>query len=495
MTMQVWNPHHYQLRAMQLAVTRTDGAAAIFADPGLGKTSISYGVISILKEHGMFRRALVLAPRRPASSTWPKERSKWTQFKDFTIASALGEKADRQAALDAKTDILICHYDLLKSIKYKTKTGRIVESVGLVEMILAEYKRTGVFPFDLLILDESTKVKNSSTERYKALKQIAHLFERRILLTGTPAPNGLHDLYGQITIADGGKRLGTTLGKFRREYFTPEFIPGVPVPKWNPQATAEERIFAKIGDMALRLKAEDYIDMPERLFNTISVQAPADVMKTYRKVERDYIAGWKSGVIRASNAAASAMKLRQIASGTVYAEDENDARVVEYLHDAKAEALLDLIEEQNGQPLMVCVAFRSEVEYLRNVLAEAGHGDVPYIIGGVSDKRANELEDKWNRGEIPVLLVHPTTVSLGLNLQAGGNAVCWYSLTWNLEEFDQTNRRVWRQGQQAKTCVIHMIATEGTIDQRIADTLSSKDADQSRLFKALTDYVKEKENV
>jgi SNF2 family DNA or RNA helicase len=484
--MQVWNPHHYQLRAMQLAVTRTDGACAIFADPGLGKTSISYGVISVLKEHAMFRRALVVAPRRPASSTWPKERSKWAQFKDFTIASAMGDRNERQRALQSKTDILITHYDLLATR---------ANVLGLVDMILDEEKRTGVFPFDVLILDESTKIKNSSTERYKALKKIAHKFERRVLLTGTPAPNGLHDLFGQITIADGGVRLGTTLGKFRREYFVPEFIPGVPVPKWNPQATAEDRIFAKIGDMALRLKAEDYIDMPERLFNTITVQAPADVMKVYRKVERDYIAGWKSGVIKASNAAASAMKLRQIASGTVYAEDEGSERVTEYLHDAKARALLDLIEEQNGQPLMVAVAFRSEVQYLRDVLVEQGFGDVPYIIGGVSDKRANEIEDKWNRGEIPVLLVHPTTVSLGLNLQSGGNAVCWYSLTWNLEEFDQTNRRVWRQGQQAKTCVIHIIATEGTIDQRIAETLSNKDADQSRLFKALTDYVKEKENV
>lgn len=484
--MQVWNPHRYQLRAMELAVTRPDGAAAIFADPGLGKTSISYGVIKILKDHGMFRRALVVAPRRPANSTWPRERDKWTQFSAFTIASAMGSRLQRREALCAKSDILITHYDLLAS------RGDVV---GLVEMIEEQEKITGIFPFDVLILDESTKVKNSSTARYKALKKIAHKFERRILLTGTPAPNGLHDLFGQITTADGGVRLGTTLGRFHREYFTPEFIPGVPVPKWNPQRDAEERIFAKIGDMCLRLKAEDYIDMPERLFNTIAVQAPADAMKAYRKVERDYIAGWKNGTIKASNAASSAMKLRQIASGTVYANDEHDARVVEHLHSAKAEALIDLIEEQEGQPLMVCVAFRSEVEYLRRVLADEGYGDVPYIIGGITDKRANELEDRWNRGEIPVLLVHPTTVSLGLNLQAGGNAVCWYSLTWNLEEFDQTNRRVWRQGQQSKTCVIHMITTEGTIDQRIAETLSSKDADQSRLFAALTAYVKEKENV
>lgn len=484
--MQVWNPHQYQLKAMQLAVTRTDGAAAIFADPGLGKTSISYGVIEILRSHGMFKRALVIAPRRPANSTWPKERDKWTQFSKTTIASAMGDRNSRQRALQSKSDILITHYDLLATR---------ANVLGLVDMILDEEQRTGSFPFDLLILDESTKIKNSSTARFKALKKIAHKFERRILLTGTPAPNGLHDLFGQISLADGGVRLGTTVTKFRREYFIPEMRPGVPVPLWHPKADAEPRIFAKIGDMALRLKAEDYIDMPERQFNTISVTAPADVMKAYRKVERDYIAQWKSGHITAANAAASAMKMRQIASGTVYANDEDGNRVTEYMHNAKAEALIDLIEEQNGQPLMVCVAFRSEVEYLRNVLVEEGYGDVPYIIGGISDKRANELEDQWNRGEIQVLLVHPTTVSLGLNLQAGGNAVCWYSLTWNLEEFDQTNRRVWRQGQQAKTCVIHMIATEGTIDQRIADTLAGKDADQNRLFTALADYVKEHDHV
>lgn len=476
-----WTPHPYQLHAIEHAVTRTDGAAALFLDPGLGKTSISLGVLSVLKDHGMFKRALIIAPRRPMISTWPRECKKWDQFTGFTLATAYGSPAAREHALKAKTDILLTHYDLLAS------RGNVV---GLVQMIEELEQATGEFPFDVLILDESTKVKNPSTGRFKALKKIAHKFQRRILLTGTPAPNGLGDLFGQITIADLGKRLGTGITKFRTEYFTPEFIPGVPVPKWNPKRDAEQRIFAKLADMTLRLKAEDYIDMPERIFNTIPVQLPADVMKTYRKVERDYIAGVKSGVITAANAAAAAMKLRQVASGTVYTDNGT-----EYLHDAKAEALLDLIEEQNGQPLMVVVAFRSEVEYLRNVLVEQGHGDVPFIIGGISDARSNEIENKWNRGEIPVLLVHPTTVALGLNLQAGGNAVCWYSLTWNLEEFDQTNRRVWRQGQQAKTCIVHVIAAESTIDERIAATLTDKDASQARLFAALTSYVKENTSV
>lgn len=476
----LWTPHQYQLHAIEHAVTQPDGAAALFLDPGLGKTSISLGVISVLKSHGMFKRALILAPRRPMLSTWPRECQKWDQFHGFTLSTVYGNATERAAALRKRSDIVLSHYDLLVQPNAR----------GLVDMIEALEAETGEFPFDVLILDESTKIKNTDTQRYKALKRIAHKFTRRILLTGTPAPNGLQDLFGQITTADLGKRLGKGITKFRQEYFTPEFIPGVPVPKWTPKHDAEQRIFAKLGSMALRLKAEDYIDMPTRLFNTITVQLPSAVMKTYRKVERDYIAGVKTGVITAANAAAAAMKMRQVASGTVYTDNG-----VEELHDAKAEALLDLIEEQNGQPLMVAVAFRSEVDYLRRVLREAGHGDVPFIIGGVTDSRANEIENKWNRGEIPVLLVHPTTVALGLNLQAGGNAVCWYSLTWNLEEFDQTNRRVWRQGQQAKTCIVHVLAAEGTIDERIAATLTDKDASQARLFAALTDYVKENHSV
>ena len=470
--METWNPHQYQLRAMEHAVTRTDGAVALFLDPGLGKTSISYGVISVLKSHKMFKRALVIAPRRPMMSSWPREQSKWAQFADITIATAYGDKTARENALRSSSDILLTHYDLLAT------RGAIV---GLVDRILALASELGEFPFDLLILDESTKVKNSSTARYKALKKIAHLFERRIVLTGTPAPNGLHDLFGQITIADLGKRLGRNVTTFRKAFFYPETIPGAPgVFNWIPQRDAEQRIFEKIGDMALRMQAEDYLDMPELQFNTIAVDLPAGVMRTYKAVAKEFFAGVASGNITAANAATAAMKLRQVASGTVY----TDAGT-EQLHDAKLEALVDLIDEQNGQPLMVCVAFRAEAFHLRDKLEAAGYGRAPVLIGGVSDSVANQIENDWNAGKVRVLICHPATVALGLNLQAGGNAVCWYSLTWNLEEFDQTNRRVWRQGQQSKTCVMHILAAEGTIDTRIASTLSSKDADQRRLFNSL----------
>jgi len=490
--MQVWTPHHYQQTAMALAVTRTDGAAAIFADPGLGKTSVSYGVISILKQHGMFKRAWVVAPRRPCKLVWPKERDKWTQFKDFTIAQAMGNATQRAAALHAKTDIMVTHYGLLAS---KGTVGKAGYVKGLVDMILEEEARTGVFPFDVLILDESTEIKHSSTDRWKALKKIAHKFDRRILLTGTPATKGLHDLFGQITITDGGKRLGATLTKFRREYFIPEFIPGVPVPKWHAKAEAEGQIFGKIGDMCLRLKNTDYLDMPELQYNKIEVELPADAMRMYRKVERDYIANWRSGKIVAANAAAAAQKMRQVASGTVYAADENDERIVEQVHTEKSEALLELIEEQNGQPLLVCVAFRSEAAYLQRVISEAGYDKPPVLIGGVSDKVADDVEARWNRGEIPVLIVHPRTVRFGLNLQAGGNALVWYSLTWSLEDFIQSIARIWRQGQLNKHCIVHILCAIGTIDERIADTLSSDEASQERLFSALTEYVKEHDNV
>jgi SNF2 family DNA or RNA helicase len=475
-----WEPHRYQLKAIEHAITRADGASALFLDPGLGKTAISLGIITVLKSHGAFKRALILAPRRPMLSTWPQELRKWNQFRGLTMTTAYRSLAERVTALRTPSDIVLAHYDLLVQ-RYQRGVADIIEHIET---------ETGVFPFDVLILDESTKIKNTDTQRYKALKRIAHKFERRILLTGTPAPNGLHDLFGQITIADNGRRLGANITKFRNEYFVPTFIPGVPVPKWTPKVDAEQRIFAKIGDMAMRMKAEDYITMPERIFNIIKLPIPEIVGKIYRRFERDFIAGVTTGAITAANAAAAATKMRQIASGTVYTDTGT-----EQLHINKSSLLLGLIDEQNGQPLLVVVAFRSEIEHLRGVLRKAGHEDPPFIIGGVSDATCKDIETRWNRGQIPVLLVHPTTVALGLNLQAGGNAVCWYSLTWNLEEFDQTNRRVWRQGQQAKTCIVHMLTAESTIDERIAATLTEKDASQARLFAALTDHLKEKYHV
>jgi SNF2 family DNA or RNA helicase len=468
---QVWKPHPYQLRAIAQCVQQPEGASALFLDPGLGKTSCSYGALAVLKQHGMFKRALVLAPRRPMLTTWPNERAKWSQFEGFTLSTAYGDADARRAALEADSDIVLSHYDLLAS------RGKVV---GLVEMIEKLAEQRGEFPFDVLILDESTKIKNHATERFKSLRRIANRFTRRILLTGTPAPNGLHDLFGQITICDGGARLGHTVTKFRREFFRETYKPGVPVALWEPQDDAEDRIFAKIGDIALRMDAKDYLEMPGLLFNSVPVPLDRASIDTYKRVERDFIAKIGEGTITAANAAAFAMKLRQIASGTVYTDNGAEA-----IHNGKFEALLDLIEEQSGQPLLVAVAFRSEAERLQAFLLDAGFGEVPSIMGGISDAEAVRLERAWNAGELPILIAHPTTVAHGLNLQGGGSAVCWFSLTWSLEEFLQFNARVWRQGQKAKTCVIHMLCAQGTIDEQIAAVLTDKDATQKRLFDTL----------
>lgn len=273
---------------------------------------------------------------------------------------------------------------------------------------------------------------------------------------------------------DGGERLGRYVTHFRREYFTEERQYGG-YSLWFPRRDTQERVQSKIADITLALKAEDYLKMPRRIENRIEVDLPADALTVYKGVEDEFFAELASGVVTAANAAAKSMKLRQVTSGGVYGTEG-----AAHLHDAKLDALADLIEEQEGQPLLVAVAFQHEVDAIRRHLGV----DVPYLGGGISIAKSNQIVDDWNAGRLPVLLAHPTSVAHGLNLQAGGNAVAWFTLTWNLEEFDQFNARVYRQGQ-TKPVTFHYIIAKDTIDDNVLTALRAKDRTQKALMQAL----------
>lgn len=452
--MQAWTPHEYQMRAITEMVSKP--GYGLFAEPGLGKTSTTLAAFSVLRDNGAAKGLLVVAPLRPCYRVWPTEIEKWSDFAGMTCTILHGPKKDARLT-GPKHDVYVINYEGLAWLA--PKLARIPQKD---------------WPFDVLALDESTKVKNTQTVRYKTLKTLRDKFSRVWALTGTPAPNGIENLFGQIFMLDGGERLGRYITHFRREYFE-ERRHFMGFSEWFPRADTQERVQSKIADITLALRAEDYLKMPRKIENRIEVDLPPAALRVYKGVEDEFYAEIGSGVVTAANAAAKGMKLRQVCGGGVYSTDG-----VSELHDAKVEALLDLIEEQEGQPLLVAVQFEHEVARIRKALGY----DAPYLGGGLSVSASNRIVDDWNAGKIPVLLAHPTSVAHGLNLQAGGNAVCWYSLTWNLEEFDQFNARVWRQGQ-TKPVTFHFIVARETIDDNVLTALRSKDRTQKALMAAL----------
>lgn len=448
-----YNPHPYQLRAIQWLCQPQPGRA-LFLEPGLGKTSITLAALSVLISRGHAKRALVVAPLRPAYLVWPAELKKWADFRDLTSRNLHALKGSERATGYGKAQIDIINYDGLRWLL----------------PLIAESN-----PYDVLALDESTKVKHTDTARFKALKPLLPTFARRWLLTGTPAPRGIEDLFGQTYCADLGERLGKFVTHFRRAYFTEEKKRGG-YSLWTPKPGAQQLVEKKLADLALTMTAEDYLKMPKLLVNDIAVDLPSNAWHVYKKLEDYFFAEVQGGNVTAANAAAKAMKLRQVVGGAVYDSDRNAPQI----HTAKLDALADLVEEQSGSPLLVAVAFQHEVGAIREALGR----DVPYLGGGVTAKAAEEIARQWNAGELPVLLAHPTSVAHGLNLQAGGHAVCWFSLTWNLEEYAQFNARIYRQGQ-TKTVIIHRLIAPRTIDERVASVLDDKSDRQRSIMEAL----------
>ncbi len=453
--------------------------AGLLADPGVGKTSISLAALKILKAKKQVRKTLIVAPLRPVYQVWPAELKKWTDFNGLTYAILHGSDKDVQLAKDV--DIHITNLEglewLLQVDKSKTPKGKTQ-----VKVDRARFNKLG---YDLLIVDELSKFRHTTSQRFKALKQVISLFKRRWGLTGSPAANGLMGLFGQCFILDEGRTFGPHITKFRFQYFNPSFD-GF---SWDLKDGAEAKIYDRIKPLMLRLEAKG---LPQLVNNDIWVDLPSSVRKVYDQLEKDLFTQIDGKTLLAANAAVASGKCRQIASGGIYLEPEllelikapKGAKEVLELHNQKTDALADLIDELQGQPLLVAYDFKHDLTRLQNRLGK----ELPYIGGGVSPKRGVELEQLWNAGKLPVLLGHPQSIGHGCNLQGSGYHIAWYTLTWDYELYDQFNRRIRRRGQQAKRVFVHHIMARDTTDLAVKLALELKESGQNSLFKALKTY-------
>ena len=425
---------------------------------------------------------LVIAPLKPCYLVWPAEAKKWTDFRDLRVEVLHGPKKDEALARDA--DVYVINPEgldwLVGAHKITSPTGRIA--------IVADVKRFKNLGFDILVVDELTKFKHHGSARFKTLTAIHGTFGRRWGLTGTPVPNGLIDLFGQCYVLDQGAALGRFVTHYRREYFEPSFD-GF---SWILRKGSAERIYERIDPLVLRLAAADYIDMPDLVTNVVRFDLPPKARKIYDKLEAEFFLALDDGVVNVANAATMTTKLRQIASGGIYVDDPATADALGLtgapklrkwvnLHDEKVDLVEGLTEELQGSPLLVAYDFQHDLDRLK---ARFGV-DVPWIGGGTSPTRTVQLEALWNRGELPLLLGHPQSIGHGLNLQKSGNHVCWHSLTWDYELYDQFIRRVYRQGAVHKRVFVHHLVARDTIDEMIYWALQAKGKGQQALFDGL----------
>jgi SNF2 family DNA or RNA helicase len=397
-----------------------------------------------------------------ANSSWPRERQLWDEFKDLKMCVLHGANRDDKM-LELPFDIYVINPEGLPWLFGAMKLQR--------------------WFFDILVVDESTKFKHTNTMRFKYLRPMLNKFKRRYILTGSPAPNGLMDLFGQIFILDQGMSLGAYITNFRQTYF---FQTGFGGYTWIPKAGADHDIYKKLGPLALRMAAEDYLNMPPLVTNTVEVELPEKAATIYKEMEVLLIAQLEEGkTVTAASAAVATMKCRQIANGGLFDGVEvMGKRSVFEIHQEKTEAVKDLVEELNGKPALVAYEFQHDLARLKEAFPDA-----PHLGGGVTTRKQAEIEDAWNAGQIPVLLAQPQSVAHGLNLQGTGAAVIFHSIPWDLELYEQLVRRVWRQGQKERV-VVHHIVAKGTIDEAVMKALTKKDRTQQALLRALKEYVR-----
>ncbi len=439
-------PHDYQSYATEFILNHP--IAAILLQMGLGKSVITLTAMQELFRRGEIRKALVIAPLRVARDTWPQEIRKWDHLKGMTYSVAVGTADERRNALAVSSQITMIN---------RENVPWLVQYLG---------KR---FDYDMIVIDELSSFKNHEAKRFRALLAVRPKVKRIVGLTGTPTSNGLMDLFAEYRILDLGERLGRFITHYRDMYFMPDRWGNGQVYSWKPRPGAEEEIYRKIGDITVSMKSVDHLKMPECVMNEIPVHM--DVLETaqYETLKEQLFLSVKDGVIDAKNASVLCGKLAQMANGAVYTENGSVARI----HDRKLEALEDLIEASVGQPLLIAYWYQHDIDRIRQRFPEAR------LL-----KTAQDMAD-WNAGKISVGAIHPASAGHGLNLQAGGHQLVWFGLTWSLELYQQTNARLWRQGQQAETVVIHHIITEGTIDRQILGALGRKDRTQEALINAV----------
>ena len=439
-----YNPHNYQAYSTDFIINHK--AAGLFLEQGLGKTVITLTAIWILLyDYFDATKVLVIAPLRVARDTWSRECEKWEHLRGLSISKVLGSERERKMALYQKADIYVINRE---NVEWLIKNKD--------------------WDFDTVIIDELSSFKSPSSKRFRALKKVRHKIKRIVGLTGTPAPNGLLDIWSQIYLLDGGERLGRTYSGYRSRYFHPQkYVNGGIPTDYQINEDAEEKIYEKISDICISMKALEYLKMPECIFNKVPIELDEKEMKLYRQLERDLLLPLDDSEVDAVNAAVLSNKLLQMAGGAVYDEFGD----VKTIHDKKLDALEDLIEAANGKPVLVYYGFKHERDRIKN----------RFDVGEI-----NTSEDiaKWNRGEMQIALCHPASTGHGLNLQDGGCTIIWFSMTWSLELYQQANARLWRQGQK-QTVVIHHIIAKNTIDERVMVALENKDTSQAALIEAV----------
>lgn len=448
------NLHKYQKVCVEHIISHP--FCGVFLDMGLGKTISTLTAIEELKyDYCEIDTVLVIAPKRVAETVWEEEAKKWDHTKHLTFSKIIGTERQRLAALKVKADVHIISRDNI---------------AWLCSLYAAK------LPYDMLVIDELSSFKAHQTQRFKSLRLARPWFKRVVGLTGTPAPNGLINLWSQMYLIDRGERLEKTITAYRSRYFRPGASNGYVVYSYNLLSDSERLIQERIKDICISMRAEDYLEMPERIDNFVRVTMPDKLMDAYKKFEQENVITLANEIeegtttVNAVNAAALSNKLLQFANGAMYDENKN----VVPIHDLKLEALKEIIEAADGKPVLVAWTYQFDRDRIKNYFRSMAPREL---------KTAEDIND-WNAGKVKLMLAHPASAGHGINLQAGGNIIVWYGLTWSLELYQQFNARLYRQGQKQRT-IIHHIVNTGTHDEDVVRALKSKDKTQNNLMNSI----------
>jgi SNF2 family DNA or RNA helicase len=445
------NLHGYQSRVVDFI--KGNRRCGVFLDMGLGKTTSTLTAALDLTQSFSVHKVLVVAPLRVANSVWAQEVAKWSHLKSLRTSICTGPAKRRLAALQMDADVYVINREN-------------------VEWLVEQYGPR--WPFDMVVIDESSSFKNASSKRFKALRKVLPYTEYMVLLTGTPSPNGLLDLWAQIYLIDFGQSLGRTVTGYKQRFFEQDYM-GY---NFKPRAGAAEQIQNLISPFVMHMSAEDYLELPPRIDVTVTTSMPPAALEIYKNFERTLLAELDDGEqVEAVTAAVLANKLLQFANGGMYTDDKRNWSEI---HTAKLDALAEIIEDNAGENILVSYNYKFDLERLLKRFPDAV----------VLDKQ-QETIDRWNRGEIRLLLAHPASAGHGLNIQAGGAIVVWFGLTWSLEHYLQFNARLHRQGQQKPVRIIHIVS-EDTIDERVLSVLMQKDKVERKLLDALKPYDMER---
>lgn len=437
--------HNYQNYAKNFILAHK--VSALFLDCGLGKTITTLTAINeLMYDSFEISKVLIIAPLRVAQSTWKEEIEKWDHLNLLRYSIAVGDEKERLKALKQNSDIYIIN---------RENVDWLVTKSGID------------FNFNMLIIDELSSFKSHTSKRFKSLLKIRPYFERVVGLTGTPSSNGLMDLWAEFRVLDLGERLGRYITHYRNEYFLPDKRNGAVIFSYKPQPNAEERIYRRLADMTISMKSTEYLKMPELILNELEINLDEEDQIKYKKFKKEMVMTIQEKEIDAINAASLSNKLIQLANGSIYDEDKKFYEV----HNKKLDKLEEIIESANGKPVLVAYWFKADKERIEK----------RFKVREI--KTADDIK-QWNKGMIDLALIHPASAGHGLNLQSGGSTLVWFSLTWSLELYQQTNARLYRQGQK-NTVVIHHLITKNTIDEDIMKSLKRKDKTQEALMRAV----------